>query len=191
MINDVSAGTEIFSGRGSYEKVDATTHPELYNSTKVTIEKLLDWEEGYRRAPYYCSEGYVTYGIGHRLSDVKDEPLDNYANLWITRRDAESLLTKDLFSNIDDIASSNFVVYYDELSNDRQIIIESMVYQMGAAGVAKFMNMWVDISKGDFNGAADEMLDSLWAKQTPKRAKRHAEVMRTSDLKFTYGGYLS
>ena len=158
--------------------------------TKVTIEKLLDWEEGYRGAPYHCSEGYVTYGIGHRLSNIKDEPLDNYSGVWISQSDAERLLTQDLLKLHSNIGQSSFATYYDELSNDRQIIIESIAYQIGIAGVADFHKMWIDIRGGDFRGASSEMIDSLWREQTPERAKRHAEVMEYGDLKHVYGTYL-
>jgi len=161
------------------------------DDTKITIEKLLDWEEGYRGKPYHCSEGYVTYGIGHKLSSVKDEPLDNYSDMWISQGDAEHLLTTDLRELFGNIGQSSFIIAYDELSNDRQVIIESMVYQMGIAGVAGFHQMWKDIKDGDFRGAASEMIDSRWREQTPERAKRHAEVMEYGDLKHVYGTYLS
>ena len=117
--------------------------------------------------------------------------MDNYSDMWISIENAEELLEKDLRKLHGDIGQSSFVIAYDELSNDRQIIIESMVYQMGIAGVAGFHNMWKDIRDGDYRGAAEEMLDSLWARQTPERAKRHAEVMEYGDLKHVYGAYLS
>jgi len=171
--------------------VEPTVLRGFENDCKVTIEKLLGWEEGYRGSPYYCSEGYVTYGIGHKLSNTKDEPLDNYPDMWISPEDAEHLLTQDLRKTFGDIGISNFNIAYDMLSNDRQVVIESMVYQIGVAGVEKFSNMWDCIVDGDFHVASIEMLDSLWAEQTPERAKRHAEVMEFGDLKHVYGSYLS
>ena len=45
------------------------------------------------------------------------------------------------------------------------------------------------IADGNFSGAANGMLSSLWAKQTTNRAKRHAEVMRTGEMK-AYEGLL-
>ena len=171
--------------------IEPVAQEEPEDDTKVTIEKLLGWEEGYCGSPYHCSEGYVTYGIGHRLSSIKDDSLCNYSDMWISREDAEHLLRKDLRKLHGDIGQSSFVIAYDELSNDRQVIIESMVYQMGIAGVAGFHQMWKDIRDGDFVGAGDEMRDSLWREQTPERAERHAQVMITGDLKFVYGAYLS
>lgn len=161
------------------------------DDTKITVEKLLGYEEGYRGQPYHCSEGYVTYGIGHRLSSVKGVSLDDYSDYWISSKDAERLLSQDLHKVHYNIRKSSFVSAYDKLSKDRQIIIESMVYQMGIVGVAKFKIMWRDIRASDFAGAGAEMMDSKWAKQTPNRSIRHADVMRDGDLTKVYGAYIS
>lgn len=63
----------------------------------------------------------------------------------------------------------------------RQDILISMAYQMGVDGLSLFKGTLASIAAGDFNAAANGMLDSLWARQTPSRARRHAEVMRTGD----------
>jgi len=71
----------------------------------------------------------------------------------------------------------------------RRDILISMAYQMGVNGLAGFKNTLAMIADGNFSGASNGMLSSLWAKQTPNRAKRHAEVMRTGDMK-AYEGLL-
>jgi lysozyme len=53
-----------------------------------------------------------------------------------------------------------------------------MCFQMGKKGVVKFVKFHAALKRGDFNTAADEMLDSKWAKQTPDRAKRLAARVR-------------
>ena len=58
----------------------------------------------------------------------------------------------------------------------RNIVVE-MVYQMGAFGVSKFKGMLKALSEKDYKRASYEMLDSLWARQTPNRAKRMSERM--------------
>lgn len=64
----------------------------------------------------------------------------------------------------------------------RQDILISMAYQMGVKGLAKFANTLAFITAGNYTGAAAGMLTSTWAQQTPARAKRHAEVMRTGSF---------
>jgi lysozyme len=53
----------------------------------------------------------------------------------------------------------------------------SFFYQLGKDGGLAFNNMWDAINRGDARAAHDEALDSLWAKQTPKRAKRFANML--------------
>jgi lysozyme len=59
----------------------------------------------------------------------------------------------------------------------RHIVVE-MCYQMGSYGVSKFHGMLSALQESDYVTASKEMLDSRWAKQTPKRAMRMAERMR-------------
>ena len=65
------------------------------------------------------------------------------------------------------------------LDEARTAVLVSMAYQMGVAGLAQFKNTLSLIEHKHFDDAAKAMLDSKWAKQTPNRAKRHAEQMRS------------
>ena len=58
-------------------------------------------------------------------------------------------------------------------------VLVEMAFQLGAAGLAKFTNTLQVVREKRWNDAADGMLASLWAKQTPARSKELAEVMRT------------
>ncbi len=54
-----------------------------------------------------------------------------------------------------------------------------MAFNLGMAGLLKFQKMITAIGCMDYGGAADEMLDSRWARQVGRRAQRLAEMMRT------------
>ena len=54
-----------------------------------------------------------------------------------------------------------------------------MVFQLGMTGVSKFVNCLKAIKEEDWATAADEMLDSKWAKQTPSRAEQLSSVIRS------------
>ena len=45
-----------------------------------------------------------------------------------------------------------------------------MVYQLGLNGVSKCKKMLKALEREEYNKESAEMLDSLWAKQTPNRA---------------------
>lgn len=56
-------------------------------------------------------------------------------------------------------------------------LVTEMVYQMGTTGTSKFVKTLQAIKDKDYAQAAIEMLDSKWAKQTPRRAARMAAEM--------------
>ena len=132
--------------------------------TKAEIKK----EEGFRMETYKCTEGHLTGGYGHKMLDGETPPTDMAGWTKLFERDfaramsgAEELLM--ICPNVDDTA--------------RHIVVE-MCYQMGSYGVSKFKGMLSALQDADYATASIEMLDSRWAKQTPKRAMRMAERMR-------------
>ena len=60
----------------------------------------------------------------------------------------------------------------------RQLLAE-MVFQMGATGTAKFKDTIALLKEKRYEEASVELLDSDWAKQTPARAQRASDRMRT------------
>ena len=63
----------------------------------------------------------------------------------------------------------------------KEVIVE-MVFQLGVGGVQKFKKMWEALRNGDYQEASVQMLDSRWAKQTPKRAESLSNTMRACKL---------
>ena len=127
---------------------------------KALIERI-GVNEGFRSKPYQCSEGVWT--IGHGLT-------------WITEEESFSILTGrisqlhlDLLDDLD---------WYSDMPPEVQGVIIEMCYQMGFAGFCKFKKAIANMIDKDWKGAAEEMLDSKWAKQTPNRANRLADIVR-------------
>ena len=137
------------------------------------LEKLFIFEEGFRTKRYICSKGHPTIGIGHKL--LKSERF-----VTITKEQALELFQKDIT-----IArkAANKYSWFKDLNEPRQAIILSMIFQLGAKGFADFKQTIRYIEIGQFNAAANEMLDSAWAKQTPNRARRHSK-------QFMVGGWI-
>ena len=57
-------------------------------------------------------------------------------------------------------------------------VLTEMIYQMGYTGVSKFKNTLNYMNNGQWELASDEMLNSNWAIQTPKRAKDLAKIIK-------------
>lgn len=140
----------------------------------MNILQLLEREEGYRAKPYYCSEGYPTVGIGKKIGP-QHAPLELY-QFEVSREMADLWLCEEVSVVIDKLIDHEWFCMIDE---HRKNVIVSMAYQMGVSGLLKFKNMIKALNVGDFDEAARQALDSRWAKQTPQRANRHAESLRT------------
>ena len=52
------------------------------------------------------------------------------------------------------------------------------MFNMGRPRLSKFANMKAAVDEGDWNRAADEMMDSRWYNQVTNRAERLVERMR-------------
>ena len=140
----------------------------MFEEVKERIKK----HEGFVNKIYLDSLGKATIGYGHLITpndnfeegvEYSKELLDEVFNrdFLIAKRDADELLQ--------DISI---------VENAHGIIIE-MVFQLGKTGVSKFKKMFTALSVGDYNEAANQMLDSQWRKQTPKRCEELAKQMRS------------
>ena len=89
---------------------------------------------------------------------------------------AREWLAQNVRAIADQLASRSF---YCQCNGARAIVLLSMAYQMGVGGLLKFRKMLAAIEDNDWPEAEKQALDSRWAKQTPDRAKRHAEILRT------------
>lgn len=148
------------------------------------IIEILNIEEGYRESPYWDTRNFPTVAGGIRIGP-QNAPISQY-QFTVPRR------VGDVWKQylVDAKTSSmnrqlSIVAALAQCNDARRDILYSMAYQMGVTGLAGFTNTLGMIARGDFVGAAGGMLDSLWAHQTPNRARRHAEVMRSG----TYDAY--
>ena len=142
------------------------------------IIPILNFEEGFRSRPYVDSEGYPTVGTGF-LIGPKGASISNYT-FSLSKNVSDVWLQELVDTKSTEMKASPAI--YAALKNcnpARADILTSMAYQLGTQGLAGFKNTLQMIAVGNFTGAAAGMMNSLWAKQTPKRALRHADVMRT------------
>ena len=122
--------------------------------------------EGLKLKPYRCSANKLTIGVGRNLEDV-----------GITEDEAYMLLEKDIDRAAYGLGSVFPVV--KGLEPARYFALINMTFNLGLNGINKFKNMWRALDDYDYDRAADEMLDSKWARQVGNRANELAEQMRT------------
>ena len=127
---------------------------------KALIERIAK-NEGFRSKVYKCSEGFDT--IGHGITWLTEEE-----SLHILAGRISQLHLK-LLDRLD---------WYKDTPPEIQGVVIEMCYQIGFTGFTKFKKAIANMTDKNWKGAATEMLDSRWAKQTPNRANRLADVVR-------------
>jgi lysozyme len=135
-------------------------------------EKLIDQlniDEGRRARIYVDTVGKVSGGVGRNLTD---------------RGFSESEIDLMLKNDIDLVENSldRYLPWWRQMNDARQNVLANMCF-MGIGTLLKFGNALAAMKSGRFDDAADEMLDSKWAKQVGDRAKRLAKIMRSGDFK--------
>jgi lysozyme len=71
--------------------------------------------------------------------------------------------------------------WFDGLNEPRQAVLIGMAFQMGGAGLAKFVQTLGAVRDARWYLAAECMRQSTWAKQTPRRANMLAHQMETGE----------
>ena len=145
-----------------------------------TVSQRLKIHEGLRLQPYRCTKGKLTIGVGRNLDDNPLTPEEEkVVGDWrhgITKAAAMYLLRNDIKSVYRDL--KRYLPFFKELDEERQYALIDMAFNLGVVGLLRFQKMLTAIACGNYEQAADECLNSRYAKITGRRAERIAEVIR-------------
>ncbi|HEE0521900.1 TPA: glycoside hydrolase family protein [Klebsiella pneumoniae] len=154
----------------------------------MTLYEMLRFDEGEKLKLYKDTEGYWTIGIGHLVTKnpskeqaiaCLDKELNRFTSGVISKSESEQLFNLDISRALRDIERSELSSIYIQTNGPRRAALVNLTFQLGLAGVLKFRKMIQYLKVGNYEAAADEGLDSKWARQTPNRARRVSEVIRT------------
>ncbi len=155
-------------------------------------------EEGVRSKAYQDHLGYWTIGVGRLIDKRKggritpDEDAILLANdpsrcgkEWreyvLTDAEIDMLLLNDVARFVS--AMADWPSWQAVGGNvARKVALLSLCFQMGASGLRGFKNSLSMVEQGRYSDAAANFMLSKWAKQTPARAKRVTDMIRTGRL---------
>jgi lysozyme len=130
------------------------------------LQKQLILHEGCKLTAYRDSVGVITIGIGRNLQ-----------HRGITQEEALMLLRNDISATL--TAMRKELPWTIALDDVRQRVLCDMAFNMGVGQLLEFKRTLAAVKAGDYEAAADMMLDSRWASQVGERARRLARMMRT------------
>lgn len=143
-----------------------TQNPDL--ATRAAMD-LRD-DEGFRAEPYRDTLGYLTIGYGFLIEPGKSDGIPRQvADFWLAH-------------NIEQIIADlrGLIADFDRHPEPARRALINMAYQLGIGGLGKFRNMLASIDAGDYEQAAEHALQSRWAQQTPNRAQRVTDLLRSA-----------
>ena len=139
-------------------------------SDKEALKTMLLRHEGLRLRPYRDSTGRLTIGVGRNLTDV-----------GISHDEAMMLLDADIERALRAFRACArlYGVDAERLPRRVRLALSDMAFNLGYR-LSGFRRMWKALASGDYDRAADEMLDSRWARQVARRATELSAMVRSA-----------
>lgn len=141
------------------------------------IEKLtaqLRRDEGVKATAYQDHLGYWTIGVGRLIDSRKP-------GAGLRPDEIDYLLRNDISDRV--AALQKALPWVVKLDEARQGVLINMAFQMGTVGLLAFRQTLGLVRDGKYTEASEQMMKSKWAEQTPGRAKRLSEQMKTGEWK--------
>ena len=141
------------------------------------IEQLtaqLKRDEGTKATVYKDTLGFDTIGVGRLIDSRKP-------GAGLRPDEIDYLLRNDINDRVQ--ALTKALPWFSALDETRRGVLINMAFQLGTAGLLGFKSTLALVATGKYAEAAEQMLKSKWATQTPARAKRLAEQMKTGEWK--------
>lgn len=132
---------------------------------KQQLKNELTRDEKEMLTLYKDTVGKYTIGVGRNLSDR-----------GISHDESQFMLDNDIKLVESDLNSK--LSWWVNLTDSRQRVLANMCFNLGINRLLGFKNTLEFIRTGQYDKAAEGMLQSLWAKQVGARAVRLAEMMR-------------
>ena len=142
------------------------------------IEQLtaqLRRDEDTKETAYKDSLGFLTIGVGRLIDSRKP-------GAGLRPDEIDYLLRNDIADRVQALTKA-LPMLFPKLDEARQGVLLNMAFQLGTAGLLGFKSTLALVAAGKYAEAAEQMLKSKWATQTPDRAKRLAEQMKTGKWK--------
>ena len=156
-------------------------------ATNEAKQTLIDYED-FKDKVYKDTEGHLTVGWGHKLSDKEKKKYPEGYRF----KGSELDILKTWFTEDTNKAYNAARDQVGQLKNPTQELVNSFTsvnYQLGSSWYkVKFDDAWKAMKAGDFTKATKELFwandttHSLWYDQTPDRVKDFARSLLIHDV---------
>lgn len=132
------------------------------------MREQLILHEGLKLQVYKCTSDKLTIGVGRNIEDR-----------GISEETAMQMLDEDI-----NIVHEELQNVFEDFNSMPEIVQESLIdlaFNMGTPTLLKFKNAVAALQSQQWGTAADELLDSRYARQVGQRAKTIADNIRSCE----------
>lgn len=158
--------------------------PAAQAVTRTTIAS----EEGNRPTAYTDKTGHKTVGVGFNMDAPNARQIwkragvaEKFDDVYKGTKALSSASSQSLFSSTTaaaEKAAQKLVPNYDQLGDNQKAALNSLVFQLGSSGLAKFRNMLNYLAQGNSKAVENSLINSrLGQSQAPARARRTALML--------------
>ena len=134
------------------------------------LVEMIKRHEGVKSKVYLCSAGYETIGVGRNISE---------SGRGLSEDEIDYLLENDIERVKQELQDTYF--WCSGLNEARRDAMVDICFNLGLTKLRGFTNALTAMSREQFDVAADEFMDSKWAKQVGMRAIRVTEMIRDGE----------
>lgn len=136
---------------------------------RAKLSAQLSVDEGRKSRMYLDTVGKWTAGVGRNLSDraFSEDEID--------------LMLKNDITIVENALDTN-LPWWRSMNDARQNALANMCFQLGINRLLGFSQTLALLKASKWDMAANEALNSAWAKQTPARAKRVTDMIRKGEF---------
>tara|TARA_B110000093_G_scaffold138269_1_gene148356 strand:- start:3867 stop:4292 length:426 start_codon:yes stop_codon:yes gene_type:complete len=135
------------------------------------LTEMLIKHEGSKSHAYMCTANKVTVGVGRNI--------DPEGGIGLTKDEISFLLKNDIERVEDEL--SRRLPWILELSDVRIDALIDICFNLGLPRFLKFAKALDALEQREYDLAADEFMDSRWAKQVGNRAVTVSNMIRTGE----------
>jgi lysozyme len=138
------------------------------------MKRLIETLKRHEGVKYYVYKdhlGYETIGVGRCLKQG--------VGLGLTHDEVDYLLMNDINRCLEELDAA--FPWFKDLTEIRREAMINLCFNLGLTRLRKFEKALAAMSIHNYEEAANEFLDSRWAKQVGNRAKEVTEMIRTGE----------
>ena len=145
---------------------------------EIVLKEQIKRHEGEVLEIYKDSLGYLTFGVGHLVTE-DDPEFGQPEGTPVSQERVDDVYAIDFIKHVNETkhVCENNNIDFDNLPEDIQHVLVNMCFNLGANRLGKFRNMLYACATSNWEEMAIQMEDSKWFGQVGRRSVELKEMV--------------